>query len=619
MLWLFTDVAFAVVTTNTAFSLTQSAFLSGGGAGGAVSVSENFILRFSKIGEIADTGLSNGRFTLVGGMRPGLTSTEDELLRIHVRGRIDDPTATVYVNEVCAVNQGESWIAPFVTVHEGLNYLYVNAFDPQGNIGGMTVAVTVDTHPPAMPTARYIPLTQAPTERVSGTKEADGELWVHSGELESPISGFSGLTNWFYEVSLEEGRNHFEFFARDIAGNRSAAFPVNIVLDTDAVMFEVISPTDGARTQSATVDVRGKIYDETAFIAVNGAAVSIRQDGSFFEIEGVHLPQIGTNEISIHAQSVTGFAQDIILNVIRDDMSLLPPTINALPAFVGATDLNAGGSCDVDGHVSIRVDARDALPGVPEFVECARGRWNSFLGLTVGENLITVEGRDALGRMVAGEGAIVFSDVTPPTAPAVSDGGATQSSTAELRVSFFSYERETAIVEYQYDFGGNPFPPAHLNFHTTDTSGVLVMDMETHHMLPLRMGETYYIYLRAQNAAGLWSKTGASDGIKISDNQLPMILMLEPATGEFRYPGETINWRLVVHDADDDILQFKYALNGQTVFHFSEIPERTFPIPIDMFGRQQVLGVARDDPQNTFQEWPSASTSFYVAKRPIEP
>ncbi|GEM_PF-6453565 len=600
-------IASAAVIPNGSFSVTQSLFVSGGNIGTGTPASENFLLRFSKVGETASVKISNERFVLNGGMNLAMSRVGGDLMRVHVRGTIDDPTAIVYVNEVCAVNQGTNWVAPFVTVREGENRLYVSSFDPQENISGTVVTVTVDTRPPAMPTAVYEFVTHLSTQRITGVKDAASELWVRMADAETLIPGFSGLASWFYDAVLEEGENHIEFFLADSAGNKSAAFPVDIVLDTDAAMFEIIAPADGTRTQSAAIDIAGKIYDDTATLTVNGALITFSENRGFFTVKNVHLAQAGANSIAIHAQSITGFSQDQVINIIRDDQALLPPTLDQLPPYAGVSDMSVSGNCDVDGDVSIRLNQ-----GARTNIGCSAGRWNYSLSFFVGENLVMVEGRDALGRMIAGEGAVVFLDITPPTSPVVSDGGSTQSSTSKLRVNWFSYDRETSVVDYEYAVSTTPGPPPSA-FVSSNGSGQVNITGD------YKLNKTYYIHVRARNAAGLFSPTGVSDGIKISDNEIPTIADLLPEIGEVRYPNEPIDWQLIAHDPDDDILQFKYALNGQTVFHFSEKPKRTYQIPNGMFGRQEVLGVVRDDPQSTFQEWPSVSTSFYVARRPIEP
>jgi len=601
------SVALASFISNTSFTITQSAFMSGGGAGANISVSNHFILQSVKIGETSFGKSSNTQFSLNGGVVLARSDVSDNLMRVHVRGTIDDPGAMLYVNEVCAVNQGTSWVAPFVSVHEGENYFYINSFDTVGNVSGTILTVMVDTHPPALPTAVFQTPTQIAHQQITGTKDAASELWVRMGAEEISIPGFAGLTSWSFNSLLDEGRNHLEFFLVDEAGNRGAALPVDIILDTDTTMFEIISPTDGAQTQSATVDIAGKILDDAAVISVNGLPVNVSETGGFFMLKNFHLPQIGSNSITVRAESVTGFTQNQTIHITRDNQALLPPTLDPISSYMSTANFSVSGNCDVDGDVSVRLNE-----GAKTNIGCSAGRWNYSLNFFVGENLVMVEGRDALGRMIAGEGAIVFLDITPPTSPVVSDGGNTQSSTSELGVNWFSYDRETSVVDYEYVVGTASNPPANTTFVSSDGSGQV--NISGNYILD----QTYYVYVRAKNAAGLFSPVGVSDGIKISDNEIPMIAELLPKIGEFRYPGELIDWQLIVHDPDDDVLQFKYALNGQTIFHFSEMSKRTYQIPNGMFGRQQVLGVVRDDPQNTFQEWPSASTSFYVARRPIE-
>lgn len=606
--------AFASMT-NPMFTLTHAAVASGGGMGASASASSQFVLKSSRIGETASSESANPMFILRGGLVTPFDIT-DGLMRIHVKGTTDDPNAILYVNEVCAINQGTSWTAPFVTVREGANVLHVHSYDSVGNERAMTVNITVDTKPPAMPTAVYESPTANPNYTITGTKPASADLWLRQNGVESRIDGFFESASWSYVLSLEEGMNHIQFFLIDPAGNKGSAYLVDIVLDTDTTMFEVVSPRNGSVTSSATIDVIGRVLDDTAEIQVGGQVAAFLENGSYFRRENVILPLLGANDIPVHAESITGFVQDQTLSVIRDDNALLPPSLNSIPPYLGTTSLELSGSCDVDGGVAVCLNSECTGGLLPRpYVDCASGAWNLPIELAVGENVILAEGVDSLDRRIVGPAASVFVDVTAPTIPVVSDGGGVQSSTIEITVSLFSYDNETTVTEFEYAVGTSPLPPEGIGFIAAASSPNQPFTITGN----LELDQTYYIYVRTKNTAGLWSPVGVSDGIRISDNQIPSILMLLPEKGEFRYPGDSIAWRLIVHDPDEDVLEFKYALNGLTFFTFSEEPERIFTVPTGMFGKQIIRGQVRDDPENVFVEWPSAETSFFVVKRPVEP
>jgi len=117
-------LAYAAGMSNGSFTVTRTAVTSGGGIGPVRSFSESLFLRASTIAETAHQTLSGGSFELEGGFLSQMDELEQGLMRIHVKGTVDDLTATLYVNEICAVTAADgTWIAAFVTVEEGDNEL----------------------------------------------------------------------------------------------------------------------------------------------------------------------------------------------------------------------------------------------------------------------------------------------------------------------------------------------------------------------------------------------------------------------------------------------------------------------------------------------------------------
>ncbi len=104
------------------------------------------------------------------------------------------------------------------------------------------------------------------------------------------------------------------------------------------------------------------------------------------------------------------------------------------------------------------------------------------------------------------------TDSTPPNPPtAVTDEGAYTPSTSELSANWSgASDPQSGIAKYQYAIGINAGGNDIVDW--TDVTGTSV----TKTGLTLSAGNTYYISVKAQNGAGLWSTTAtSSDGIKV--------------------------------------------------------------------------------------------------------
>lgn len=106
----------------------------------------------------------------------------------------------------------------------------------------------------------------------------------------------------------------------------------------------------------------------------------------------------------------------------------------------------------------------------------------------------------------------VGEDHTPPSPPQVTDEGDTTRVSTELRAAWTSEEPESGISEYVYSIGTEPGAGDVVDW--TSAGGVPSV---THTGLLLAAG-TYYITVRARNGAGLWSESGASDGIVVVES-----------------------------------------------------------------------------------------------------
>lgn len=100
-------------------------------------------------------------------------------------------------------------------------------------------------------------------------------------------------------------------------------------------------------------------------------------------------------------------------------------------------------------------------------------------------------------------------DATAPTTPVVTDDGATTSSASSLHASWSSLDYGSGIDNFDYRIleQGGPV--------IVDWTAAGAATQATASPLSLGQGKTYVFEVRATNAAGLTSATGASDGITV--------------------------------------------------------------------------------------------------------
>ena len=135
----------------------------------------------------------------------------------------------------------------------------VQAFDLAGNSVSTSISFTYDITAPATPTLNPV---QSPTsfavQTLSGTKEANSSIWINGAEVVPVDSN----TDWSYQISLNEGINSLEIYAKDAAGNQSGSVMATIEYDETAPLPVSNLTADGSGIGTAvTLDWTG--YNES--------------------------------------------------------------------------------------------------------------------------------------------------------------------------------------------------------------------------------------------------------------------------------------------------------------------------------------------------------------------
>jgi len=168
-----------------------------------------------------------------------LTAPKDQTLTnkkmITVTGTIDDPLATVKVNNTpVQVSRGVFTLSG-VNLAEGSNTINTTATDRAGNIAKTaSIVVVLKTIPPAPPKlGDLVFVTRETVINVKGTAEPASlvELFMNSASKGSVKTDEKGVFS--FKVNLQEGNNAFSAVTSDAVGNVSASSAVvNVFLDT---------------------------------------------------------------------------------------------------------------------------------------------------------------------------------------------------------------------------------------------------------------------------------------------------------------------------------------------------------------------------------------------------
>jgi Glucodextranase, domain B/PKD domain/Viral BACON domain/Carboxypeptidase regulatory-like domain len=146
---------------------------------------------------------------------------------VTVTGTVSDPTSTVTVGPVTAVQSGGTFTAKGVALREGNNLLTASATSPSGGVGSDTVSVYLDMTPPtvrigspamgAVVTSSQIDVTGIVNDEVTGTVNGDQVSVVVNG-VNATVANRSFAA---HGILLVPGQNTITAVATDRAGNIS--------------------------------------------------------------------------------------------------------------------------------------------------------------------------------------------------------------------------------------------------------------------------------------------------------------------------------------------------------------------------------------------------------------
>ncbi len=222
-----------------------------------------------------------------------------------------------------------------VDLEEGQNIILVRSVDTADNVAQVTRVVYLDTTAPLCtiisPENGHV--TNVNTITVVGTAEIEGVTLYLNGKQIFNDGTIERVVN------LNEGENIIELRAVDSIGNEYR-HRVTVTLDTQPPVFEMERPVaEYIMTNSADVQVKGKVLGDATRLTVMGMDVAIGAQGGFDRT--ITMPEEGLNEVLLVARDEAG---NLATHTITVDYSTAEPdltvTFNPAHSVVESDDAN---------------------------------------------------------------------------------------------------------------------------------------------------------------------------------------------------------------------------------------------------------------------------------------
>jgi hypothetical protein len=376
---------------------------------------------------------------------------------IPVTGTLGGPVASVSVNGQAATLGPGSFTAN-LTLAPGANPLVAVATDAAGNQASATIAVTLDTQPPALKLTTPAPgsVTNQPEVTVAGTVTDDFGV-ASLAVAGAPVAIDGG--SFTVAVPVAEGANTIEVDAIDLAGNAQTATVRVTRFSVPAIV--ITSPPDLSFVTGTTLAVSGTATGAVS-VNVNGVAAAVA--GTSFTATGVPLVE-GGNTVTATATDGAGRVGIATINVVRD---LTPPHVAIYTPAGGSTvaDVTVTVAGLVNDIVAGTVNAGEVRVSVNGLPATVANRSFVVMGvpLAPGENVLTALAVDASGNQ--GQASVTVRQAAPAAARAAIVSGSGQ--TAAIRAPL-----PQPLVAALLDGTGHPVPGKPVLFRVRDGDGTL--------------------------------------------------------------------------------------------------------------------------------------------------
>ena len=284
------------------------------------------------------------------------------------------------------------------------------------------------------------------------------------------------------------------------------------------------------------------------------------------------------------------------------NISITPVAKPAINAFTSPTSQSLQTlSGTKDANTSIWMNGVEKVP-LDSFTA-----WSVSIMLAEGQNNINVTAKNSTGRESQPACASILLDTTPPTAPLVTDDGATTNYISTLHAVWTAQDPQTGISEYQYAIGTSSGGTDVVNWTSCGAQAEI-----TKTGLSLVTGRTYYFSVKAKNSVGLWGGIGTTDGITLAQSA-PSIGSVTPGDGSLSEVGSTIPFNINAIDLEGDAMQYKIVVDGQVVSDWSSAPSFNWQTTSQASGIRQATIYVKDIWGNES----CSNVSIYLARKTL--
>ncbi|MFQ5909617.1 MAG: S8 family serine peptidase [Thermoplasmata archaeon] len=310
---------------------------------------------------------------------------------------LTEPGASVEISGTILNVQPDGTFSTNIALMEGQNLVPVKAIDPAGNERTEVINITLDTVAPFLTVTSPNDglITNAASVDVSGEVEIGSVLRIDG--VPRSVNPDGTFTE---SISLSLGDNDIIVDATDQAGN-SAAIVLRVHYDPIPPALQVLSPTNGTTVALPTVTVSGTT-EPGATLSVNGILALVSGTGDF----SVDISLFeGANWIDVSSLDEAGNENRTVLLVILDTNA--PSLVVLSPEdglYTNSDPISVEGQTEPGAVVEV-----NGLPVSPQ----PDGSFQTSVGLTEGENIVSVLARDSAGNEVSEERTVVFDTVAP--------------------------------------------------------------------------------------------------------------------------------------------------------------------------------------------------------------
>jgi len=332
-------------------------------------------------------------------------------------------------------------------------------------------------------------------------------------------------TNVSYHANLNDSTHTVNISITDYAG-KTVWKNWTFVVDTVAPTLALDTPAENDNVSTSTVWINGT-YNDTAGSGVNTSSLVVKVNGSVPTFDSASITSgyynysttlsDGSHNVTVDVSDYAGnAAEQELVNFTVDtqapDVTANPTTYPGSQSAAKTGDtvtLNATVTDDGSGVSSVTVNTSTINSTQTSVTLTQVGSTNYYNGTVVvgtssnGTMSCAVNATDNRGHSNTSISLSVIVDNTAPSAPVVTDDGASTTSTTQLHANWTSTDSESEIVEYFYAIGNTSGGTEIVDWTSTGTTAEVIRTG-----LTLTAGQTYYFTVKAQNGVGDNSTAG---------------------------------------------------------------------------------------------------------------